>query len=200
MLSRGFTLIELMVTLAVVAILGAIATWQIHTTLPGYRVGHAARRFLADVRMASSLAARTNEPVHLVVDPAAAGCGPSWSLLVGASPAAPRTVIDRVCLDAEAPGVSMSAGDLDAEVKCSADLDQDAFEPCSLCEKDARLTFYPTGEVVAVRGGEVLDAGHAIVFSPKVEPITTRTLAVGVRAGTGEARLYRPTGAGWECP
>ncbi len=200
MRSRGFTLLELMVTLAVAGLLAGVAVWQINATLPGYRVGHAARRFLADVRMASSIAARTNEPVHLVIDPAAADCGPSWRMLVGASPAAPRQVIDRVCLGAEARGVAMASDAHDVAVKCAADLDPEPLENCSLCEKDARLTFYPTGEVLAVRGGAVLEAGHSLVFSPSAAPTAARTLAVGVRAGTGEARLYRPSGAGWECP
>jgi hypothetical protein len=190
-----------MVTLAVAAILGGIAVWQISATLPGYRVGNAARRFLADVRLASSIAARTNEPVHIVVDPAASGCGPSWRILVGASPDAPRTVVDRVCLDAEAPGVAMANGGVTAAVKCAGELGN-ALPNCSLCQKDARLTFYPTGQTEAVAGEAALD-GHSIVFSPGRTPSARDTLAVGVRAGTGEAHLYRPdagAASGWSCP
>lgn len=199
MRNRGFTLIELVMTLAIAGILTGLAVWQIGATLPGHRVGQSARRFLAAVRFAPSIAARANEPVHIVIDPDAPGCGPSWQILVGASPAAPRQMIDRVCLGTEARGVSMAHGGTGADVGCSTGLGPD-LPNCSLCKSGARLTFYPTGRVVAVRDGVELGAGHSIVFSPTVSPTPARTLAVGVRAGTGEARIYRPGGAGWECP
>lgn len=189
-----------MVTLAIAAILGGIAAWQISAALPGYRVGHAARTFLADVRLAASIAARTNEPVHLVVDPDS-DCGPSWRLLAGASPDAPRLVIDRFCADGEAKGIAFANAGVATGVKCASDLGA-ALPNCSLCEKDARLTFYPTGETVAVRGGVEID-GHSIVLTPARDPSVRDTMAVGVRGGTGESRLYRPNAkaaTGWDCP
>jgi prepilin-type N-terminal cleavage/methylation domain-containing protein len=195
--SRGFTLVELAVILAILGILSGLAAWQVSALLPGYRVGHAARRFLADVRFAPSIAARTNEPVHLVVDPAS-DCGPSWTLVTGASPESPTRVLDRICLDAEAPGVAMANGGVTHDVGCPQTLGPD-LPNCSLCEKGARLTFYPTGETVAVKDGAEID-GHSIVFTPRASPTARDTLAVGIRAGTGDARLFRPHGDGWECP
>ena len=202
--SRGFTLIEVLVTVTVAILLLGTAVWSMGDFLPGYRTNAAAQRFALDARNAGAVAARANEPVHLVRIADAAGCTQAYRMVQGADPAAPTRVHETVCLSREYPGVGMDAAGIAAPVRCADDLPASAVDTCSFCAPGSRLTFYPTGEVVAVSSaGGVQAGGHSVVFSPKRGADRQReALAVAVRSGTGRARIYRYEPAAalkWEC-
>lgn len=67
----GFTLIELMITIAVLAILAAIALPSFQSTLERLRVNGAAENFFADLQYARSEAIKQNRNVLFQVDAAA---------------------------------------------------------------------------------------------------------------------------------
>jgi prepilin-type N-terminal cleavage/methylation domain-containing protein len=201
---RGFTLLELMLVVLVSSLLLGTAVWSMGDALPGYRTNAAAQRFVIDTRNALAVAARANQPVHLVKVAGDGGCADGYRIVLGADPDEPARVLDTVCMAREYPGVGLEAAGITAGVLCADDLPATSLAVCSFCEAGARLTFYPTGEVVAVSaGGGVQAGGHSAVFVPKHGGERTATaLAVGVRSGTGRARVYRyePTAASkWVC-
>lgn len=202
--AHGFTLIEVLVTVSVALILLGTAVWSMGDVLPGYRTNAAARRFSLDARNALALAARANEPVHLVRIADTAGCTQAYRMIQGINPATPTRELDKVCLSVDYPGITMDAAGIAAPVQCADDLPATSLDTCSFCAPGARLTFYPTGEVVAVSSaGGVQAGGHSAVFSPKNgSNRQQKALAVGVRSGTGRARVYRyepTTSLKWDC-
>jgi type IV fimbrial biogenesis protein FimT len=68
MASRGFTLIEIAITLAVLAILGALALPGLGAGLERTRLHAAAQSLAADLAEARFEAARRGTPLHLVVN------------------------------------------------------------------------------------------------------------------------------------
>jgi prepilin-type N-terminal cleavage/methylation domain-containing protein len=202
--SRGFTLVELLIVVSVALLLLGTTVWSMGDALPGYRTNSAAQRFVLDTRNALAVAARANQPVHLVKVAEDGGCADGYRIVQGADPDEPARVLDTVCMTSEYPGVALEAAGITAGVQCADDQPATALSVCSFCEAGARLTFYPTGEVVAVAaGGGVQAGGHSAVFVAKRgEDRAAKALAVGVRSGTGRARVYRrePTSAfGWVC-
>jgi prepilin-type N-terminal cleavage/methylation domain-containing protein len=190
--AHGFTLIEVLITLSVALIILGTAVWSMGDILPGYRTNAAARKFAMDARNALALAARANEPVHLVRIADTTDCQQAYRIIQGANPASPTRELERVCLSTEYTGVSMDAAGIAAPVQCADDLPATSLDTCSFCAVGARLTFYPTGEVVAVSSaGGVQGSGHSVVFSPtRGADRQQKALAVGVRSGTGRARVY----------
>ena len=67
----GLTLVELMVTLAVLAVLAGVAVPYVLAGLPGYRAGGAARQVVADLRLARTLAVERGLRTFVAFDPAA---------------------------------------------------------------------------------------------------------------------------------
>jgi type IV fimbrial biogenesis protein FimT len=82
--ARGFTLIELAITLAVLAILGAIALPSIGAGLDRQRLQATAQALAADIGEARFEAARRGQPLHLQ-----ASAGPAWCWSVSVNPDCP---------------------------------------------------------------------------------------------------------------
>lgn len=77
---RGFTLIELMVTIAVLAILLTLAAPSFATLLRQWRLTSAAETLAGDLRLARSTAIRTSRPVTLCArNGDECGAGGNWA-------------------------------------------------------------------------------------------------------------------------
>lgn len=79
----GFTLVEIMIVVGVIAILSAIATPFIMNWLPNMRLQSAARHLLTDMQNAKNEAIKTNTNVTLVFTPPAACPGGSYAFTDG---------------------------------------------------------------------------------------------------------------------
>jgi prepilin-type N-terminal cleavage/methylation domain-containing protein len=67
---KGFTLVELMVVLAIITILIAVSAPTIVTGLPKYRVKNAARDLTSKIRRAKSIAVKEHRDIELVFNTA----------------------------------------------------------------------------------------------------------------------------------
>jgi type IV fimbrial biogenesis protein FimT len=72
--ARGLTLIELVIGLAVLAVLGALALPTLSGRLEQQRLDTAAEMLVADINEARFEAARQRRTVHVVLQPGAAWC------------------------------------------------------------------------------------------------------------------------------
>jgi type IV fimbrial biogenesis protein FimT len=77
MRNRGFTLIEMMIALAIFAFLIMLGGPMYADFLGNTQIRNAAENTLAGVRLAQTHAVRNNRPAKVVVDPSAAG---GWSV------------------------------------------------------------------------------------------------------------------------
>ncbi len=184
---RGFTVTELLVAVGMVGILATVAIWEINRTMPDYRVGAGASRFLLDLRSTAAIAARTNRPAIFRVIPNQVDCDFRYRIEQD------ETVYLDVCLSDEYRRV-VPVDEL-AEIRCQEEelLGLDPLPSCSLCEGGA-IVFFPTGEV---QGSEPV--GDTLVLrSEEREGGLVR--AVGLRAGgIGRARIYQWDGGAWQC-
>lgn len=184
---RGFTVTELLVTVGIVGILATVAIWEIERTLPEYRVGAAASRFLLDLRTTAAIAARTNRPATFRVITEGENCALRYLVEQDG------TVYQNVCLTDELRGMT-TVEDLDA-IRCPEEngLGLAELPACSLCDGGS-IVFLPTGQVLSTD-----PVGDTIVFrSADDEDGLVR--AVGIRAGgIGRARVYQWTGTEWLC-
>lgn len=67
--SRGFTIIELMVVVAIIGIITGIGFVSLNKQLPHYRLNSAVRDLVSDLRWARSVAITSGERVSLLLDP-----------------------------------------------------------------------------------------------------------------------------------
>jgi len=185
---RGFTLIEAMTVVALVAILAGIGSWQIGKQLPRYRTNSAATKLVLDVRNAASIAARTNRPVTLTVNQP--GCTPGYVV------AQSGAEYIRVCFANEYQGVEFRDGTGDPDITCTdeAELTYPPIHACTLCTGAQVIRFLPNGQVITPSG-----ADESIVIGPRGDSAVFDR-AVGIRNLTGKARSYKRAGSGWECP
>lgn len=184
---RGFTVTELLVTVGIIGILSTVTIWEINRTLPEYRVGAAASRFLLDLRSTAAIAARTNRPAifRVVVDEK--DCALRYRIEQD------DAVFLDVCLSEEYRRVETASGLAQIRCKEEEQLGLANLPSCSLCD-GGTIVFFPTGEV---QGSEPV--GDTLVLrSEEREGGLVR--AVGLRAGgIGRARIYQWDGGAWQC-
>jgi prepilin-type N-terminal cleavage/methylation domain-containing protein len=104
---QGFTLVELIVVMALVALTVTVALSNIMSTLPHYRLNNAARRLAADIHQARARAILTSREHRLYVHP---GGEPGWQLQQGDRPFGAINWLDvggPVLLNEEYKGVSV---------------------------------------------------------------------------------------------
>lgn len=65
----GYSLIELLIVLAIIAVLTGLAQASFTTQLPHLRLNAAARTLVSDLRWARQLAIAQGQPVQIVLDP-----------------------------------------------------------------------------------------------------------------------------------
>ena len=89
----GFTLLELVITLAILAVLGASATPSFNALIDRQRLHAAARHLQADLALARHESGRRGLPVQLNFQPGAQPDTTAWALAISSiagSPASPR--------------------------------------------------------------------------------------------------------------
>lgn len=190
----GFTLIEVMIVVAIVGILAGIGGWSATVLLPGYRADAAARKFVADVRSAQAIATRLNRPVELELQADLEGCGGQ-----GYTVRAGDTVYEFVCLH---PSLIVSNAGVEGFPVLGAGITATPTNGCSFCDEDGGvLVFLPTGEISnpAEPGADV-----ALSVMPRADVVTKRSSrlrAIGIRSGSAKTKLFVPgEGKTWRAP
>ncbi|HMX12658.1 MAG TPA: GspH/FimT family pseudopilin [Thauera aminoaromatica] len=163
-IQRGFGLIEAMVTIAVLAILLAVAVPSFQQMIANSRTRTIAESFRAGVDLARTEAMRRNLPVGFAVVSAVTGCsadttGTNWVVFLGTTCNNDATVVQRFVAGGSEAGVTVST---------------------------SRGTLIFNGIGMSVGG-----ATATIDFGNNLPSAQRRTLRLGVSAG-GQTRLCEP--------
>lgn len=224
--SRGFTLLEIMIATAIVAILAALGAWSVDRLVTQSRVDTAARNLLLDIRYAQSLATRTNSVVQLTYrrDPVEGCAGASYAI-TGTEIGAINVRYKTICIPDSYPQVYVGADSAPADfgnLACVNDSTAIAAPPlaadgCSFCggTNTGTLRFLPSGEVIPQPAASPVGV-ESLAFTwregapPGVvpEPPVTRVRVVTLTTAGGRGRLLRPAPTdpnnaaapwAWEC-
>jgi len=88
--AAGFTLVELMVTIAIAAILATLAIPAFNEAMLGSRLNSMTNSFIASAQLARSEAIKRNAPVTLCASSTGNGCSGTWAdgwvVLAGGAP------------------------------------------------------------------------------------------------------------------
>jgi type IV fimbrial biogenesis protein FimT len=153
---RGLTLIEIVVALAVLAVLGTLALPSFGARMDRERLVSAAEALAADINEARFEAARQGQPLHLV-----ASGGPAWCWQVTSLPDCPcgsgQACTLRSARDTDHPGVSLRSNtQLTLNAQGRADSPGAAFELANTRGLALRVSVSAMGRAhVCSRGGAV---------------------------------------------
>lgn len=205
MLSRarttGFTLVELMVTLAVLAIVLAAAMPSFSGMMQNSRIGNAARGYQVGLQTARTEAIRRNVPVDFVLTDTPVGAGIESSAVAAASG---KNWVVRIATPAAA---SVPAGFVHIESKSAQESGGGNLEVQGVATAPPSATF---GGIVTFNGFGSTSAGETIELSVNGPAGTTcaaqsgplRCQRIQVRPG-GQITLCdpaAPTGDSRACP
>lgn len=168
---RGFTLVEAMVTLAVLAIVAALAVPGLAQLLDTRRLNAAAHALATDLQLARTDAVARNRVLRLAVQ--ASGAGSCWILHTGAAGACSCSGAATICSagDVEIRSARFEAAD---RVRVEANVASIAFDPL-------HGTSTPAGTLRVV-GGDGRSVQHVVNAMGRARTCSPSGLVPGHRA------------------
>lgn len=177
--TRGLTLTELMIVLAIIIITAAIAIPTYIAELPRQRLKAVAQGMLADLRLARARAVANNQPYLLCFDSTTTYKLASGSLsTTNCTPLAPEKTVD---FKKNYKGVQFGVGN--TTLACP---DMASMIPINFVNDIAR--FNNRGSSVDGSGALLLNGG---VYLTNTQDPNRGTYCVHVEGTTGRAKLYR---------
>ncbi|GAB6061859.1 GspH/FimT family pseudopilin [Deferrisoma palaeochoriense] len=180
---RGFTLVELMITIAVIGILGLVVTPGILKTIPKYRVDRAAKALATEMNLARMRAIAKNKTHHVVFDAGTAQTitvyeddDNNWSTA--------NTVVKTISLATEFPNVKLdynSVTGVDGSTLTSA-----------VTFPNSRATFLPNGLLTQPGAFYLMPSGDKGVRNDRLRAVEV------TRAGQVVLYRYDTASSSWE--